>query len=76
MNITVTVEDLSDTIDVHGGGFTVNNLDIHIDESLDPRQKRNIVINEVIEAFCRTWHKDTVDTLVDYICEALDELEE
>lgn len=75
MNLQIIVEDITNTIDVHGGGYAINDLNIYLDKSLDLRQCRNLVINEVVEAFCRPWHKETVDELVEYICEALDETE-
>lgn len=46
-----------------------------IDKNLDPIVQRNMVINEVIEAFCRTWHKDTVDELVELMVDALNQLD-
>lgn len=75
MNISVHREDLSLYQDIHGGGYAVNHLDITVDNSLPDRVQRNIVINEVIEAYCRSWHKDAVDELVDLIVDALDQLD-
>lgn len=75
MNIKVTKEDLALTIDVHGGGFSIDSLNICVDKNLEARLQRNIVINEVIEAFCRPWSKDIVDELVDMIVDALDQLD-
>ena len=75
MNITVCKEKLCDYQDVHGGGYAVNDLHIGIDEGLEPRVQRNIVINEVVEAYCRPWPKDGIDELVDFLVDALDQLE-
>ena len=75
MNITVAKEDIANYQDVHGGGYSVDTLHIVIDKNLDQIVQRNMVINEVIEAFCRTWHKDTVDELVELMVDALNQLD-
>ena len=75
MNITVTKEDIKDYFDIHGGECAKVSLEITVDPSLEPRVQRNLVMHAVVENFCMTWTHEKVEELIDFLEDALDQLD-
>jgi len=75
MNIQVKLEQSSQP-ELTGGEYTITTSEIYIDEDLDDRTQRMLIIHSVIEVYNRNWTHDKVEELTNYVQDALDQLEE
>ena len=74
MNIRVILDKevpLEDT----GGEYAVNTLEIYVNNGLEERKQRILVIHAVIENWFPSLTHDKIDDLTTNIAEALDQLE-
>jgi len=73
LNITVSLENIAPKII---GGYSINNVEIYVDENLDCQSKREVIIHEVLEAFLPSWSHDKIDELTDLLTNSLSILDE
>ena len=72
MNIKVIGEEDPNFTFVSGGECAVCDLTIYVSNTLDARDKREVIIHAVIENYCRSWPHDKVNQLTEFIQDALD----
>ncbi len=75
MNLFIVKESIKNYFDLHGGACASVKVEITVDDALPPRVQRNLVIHEIIECYCPSWHHDKIEELADLLIEGLNELE-
>jgi hypothetical protein len=76
MNIKITKTQENQVLSVCGGEYAITDVEVFVDDRLDPRSQRERVLHAVVECYCAFLCHDKVEELTDLLLDGLDVLDE
>jgi hypothetical protein len=74
MNFVIVQDSTPNLTQMTGGGYAIQDIEIHIDSALDKETQQEVVIHEILEAYLRLLDHSKIDELTSFLIEGLRQL--